>query len=136
MDINIKIYFSTLSLLALLLIYLSVNVIRLRRTFMVLYGAKGHIMLKAAIRAQANFTEYVPIIFLLFAGLIYFNINNWLFACLCLVLIISRISHAMGLLKFESYEPPILKPRFYGMLGTFASILFSIGYIITCIVIK
>lgn len=129
MDIKLKIYFLTLSILSLHLVLLSLNVIKNRRKYLVLYGAKGHLILKAAIRAQSNFIEYVPITLLLLSGLIFYNIPNWLFIILCLLFIISRISHSIGLLKYERYEPPVLKPRFFGMLGTFTVILFSTGYI-------
>jgi uncharacterized membrane protein YecN with MAPEG domain len=129
MDVKLQIYFLTLSFFAFQLLYLSINVIKNRRKYLVLYGAKGHIILKAAIRAQANFIEYVPITLLLFSGLIFYSIPNWLFVLLCLLFVVSRVLHSVGLLKYERYEPPVLKPRFFGMIGTFTVIIFSAGYI-------
>ena len=48
------------SLLAFIYIKLSTNVIKLRRLHKVSLGHKDHKDLEQAIRAQANFIEYVP----------------------------------------------------------------------------
>lgn len=130
------IYFITIAILSLMYMLLSFNVIRHRRSKQVLYGANKNIELKAAIRAHANFIEYVPIILFLFAGLIYFRINGYVFDFLCILLVLARISHSIGLLKYERLNPPFLKPRFYGMVGTFSIILISAIYILKSFVVK
>lgn len=131
---NYYIYFSSLSVLSLIFLYLSFNVIKYRRKNLLLYGAGGNIEMKAAIRAQANFAEYVPLTMLLFTGLIYFKIPVWFFALLNTVFVLARCSHAIGVLKFERKDPPVIKPRFFGIVGTFLVILLSIIYILYSIV--
>lgn len=127
---HFDIFFITVSLLAFMYILLSINVIMNRRQTHVLYGTGGNIHLQSAMRAHGNFIEYVPITFILFAGLIYCNVPVWLFALLNLVFIFARLSHSLGVIKYERCEPPVLKPRIFGMMGTFLVMLFSIVYIV------
>jgi len=55
------------ALLALVLLALSVQVVRLRRQLHVGLGSGGNETLDRAVRAQANFAEYVPLALLLLA---------------------------------------------------------------------
>jgi uncharacterized protein len=52
-------------ILALLIVWLSLNVIKLRRGNKVSLGDGGFPELQNAIRAQGNATEYIPISFIL-----------------------------------------------------------------------
>ena len=56
-----------LGMLALLYVVLGLQVSRLRRGNKVLFGDGGNIKLRSAIRAHANFVEYVPLIVLMVA---------------------------------------------------------------------
>ena len=56
-----------LAILALLYVVLGLQVSRLRRGNRVLFGDNGSGQLRSAIRAHANFIEYVPIIVLMIA---------------------------------------------------------------------
>ncbi len=58
-----------LGILALLYLVLGLQVSRLRRGHRVLFGDGDNIKLRSAIRAHANFAEYVPIIVLMVAML-------------------------------------------------------------------
>jgi hypothetical protein len=58
-----------LGILALLYAVLGLQVSRLRRGNQVLFGDGGNIKLRSAIRAHANFAEYVPLIVLMVAML-------------------------------------------------------------------
>jgi len=86
------------SLLALLLIGLSYNVVRLRQLHQVGIGTGSVQALERAVRAQANFCEYVPLALLLLA-LIEFggNVPVWALHSLGLLLLVGRIAHALGL---------------------------------------
>jgi uncharacterized membrane protein YecN with MAPEG domain len=55
------------ALLALLIVWLSLRVIKLRRTKKVRLGDGGEPELQTAIRAQGNATEYIPISLILLA---------------------------------------------------------------------
>lgn len=86
------------SLLALLLIGLSYNVARLRRRHQVGIGTGSIEALERAVRAQANFCEYVPLALLLLA-LIEFGASMpaWALHILGLLLLVGRVAHALGL---------------------------------------
>ena len=86
---------------ALLLLILSVNVIRLRYKYQVGSGDGGHKELALAIRVQANFIEYVPLILIL----LFFNeavkyTTYWIHA-LGIALVVGRSAHAWGLSRNE-----------------------------------
>lgn len=83
------------SLLGLLLIYLSLRVVRQRKSDKVDIGS-GEGMLKRYVRAQANFTEYVPIALILLVLLAYSGAANWLLHILGSLLVIARLLHAFG----------------------------------------
>lgn len=86
------------SLLALLLIGLSYNVVRLRRRHQVGIGTGSVQALERAVRAHANFCEYVPLALLLL-GLIELGgkVPGWMLHILGLALLAGRIAHAQGL---------------------------------------
>lgn len=86
-----------LALAAFLIIFLSLRVIRLRRSNKVAYGDGGNDELKVAIRTHANAIEYLPISLLL---LMAFEINMgtiWVIHVLGIVLIVGRLVHAWGM---------------------------------------
>lgn len=134
LNIYFNIIFTSLALLGLVFIFLSLNVIKHRRKNQVLYGANKDISMQAAIRAQGNFIEYVPLTFLLFFGLIYYQVPVWFFAILNFVFIVARCLHGIGLIKYERRDPPCIKPRFGGMVLTFLVLLISNIYILFNIV--
>ncbi|WP_051219381.1 MAPEG family protein [Oceanobacter kriegii] len=83
------------AILALVLVYLSLRVVKLRKRHLVAIGDGGHVDLQRAIRAQGNFTEYVPMALLLLYGLEQMQVADWLVGSLCLMLVVGRLVHAV-----------------------------------------
>ncbi|MFV2055033.1 MAG: MAPEG family protein [Thiohalomonadales bacterium] len=102
---------------AILICWLSVNVIKKRRENSVSLGDGGNKDLIAAIAAQSNATEYIPIALLLLFALETNNANLWIIHSFGILLIAARIIHAQGILSVN------LKRRVLGMQITFFSII-------------
>jgi len=111
---------------ALLYIYLSFAVIQQRLSKGVGLGSGGVPELEVAIRAHANFSEYVPfaLILLWFVETVTYEHN--LALILGCILIIARIAHLIGLRNPENFM--IL--RKLGIVATFIVMLVSAGRII------
>lgn len=107
------------ALLAVLFVYLSIRVIRMRRTARVAIGAKGHPGLERAMRVQANFAEYVPFTLVLLVMLELNGLTPSILHGLGAVLLAGRGLHAYGV----SHEPENLRFRVTGMALTFTIIL-------------
>ena len=93
------VFFVCAGLLGLLAVSLTVSVGRLRMQKKIYLGDGGDPDMLSAIRAHGNFMEYVP----LCLALIYFASDYygyWPVAIASLVLLISRVLHAGGLLGF------------------------------------
>ena len=106
------------SILGFIYIRLSKNIIRLRRKYNVTLGHKNHSDLEQAIRAHANFSEFVPIGLILLACL---EINKIHFAVVMLLgglFFLGRVIHAKSFLK-EKIDQSL---RVKGMQFTFWSI--------------
>jgi uncharacterized protein len=104
-------------ILALLIVWLSFNVIKLRRANKVILGDGGVPQLQNAIRAQGNATEYIPITLILLILLELSGANVWFVHVGGIAIIIGRVIHAKGLLS-ES-----LGYRVLGMQVTFFTII-------------
>jgi hypothetical protein len=85
------------SLLALLIVRLSLAVIKLRRKNRVSVGDGGNEELQLAIRAHANAVEYVPISLILLLMLELNGAPKILVHIFGATLLVGRILHAMGL---------------------------------------
>ncbi|MFH4462294.1 MULTISPECIES: MAPEG family protein [Vibrio] len=105
------------SILAILIIWLAVQVIKQRRLNQVAYADGGVEALQIARSAQSNATEYIPITLILMA-LLEFNSTypTWIHLT-GIIFVIGRIIHARGILKED------LKRRVRGMQVTFLVIL-------------
>jgi len=112
------------SLLALLLIGLSYNVVRLRQRHQVGIGTGSIEALERAVRAQANFCEYVPLALLLLA-LIEFgaNLPAWTLHILGLLLLVGRLAHALGLNRTAGAS----RARVVGIMLTWIVLLAASG---------
>jgi len=119
MDINITITAFYASLLALLFIALSFNVIRLRFKLKVGVGDGGEKSLTKAIRIHGNFAEYMPLALLLLAGYELSGADSLWLHIFGSVLFIGRMLHAIGLSK--SIGTSI--PRFLGTITMFIVML-------------
>ena len=86
-----------LAVLALIYVVLGLQVSRLRRGNRVLFGDGDNRELRSAIRAHANFAEYVPIIVLLIAMLEMAGTSalrvHWLMG----ILLVARALHPLGM---------------------------------------
>ena len=85
------------SLLALLIVRLTLSVIKLRRKNRIIVGDGGNEELQLAIRTHANALEYIPITLLLLLTLELNGAPKILIHLLGATLIIGRIFHAVGL---------------------------------------
>lgn len=104
-------------ILALLIVYLSLNVIKLRRANKVILGDGGVAQLQNAIRAQGNATEYIPITLILLILLEFSGANVWFVHIGGIAIIVGRLAHAKGLLSEN------LRYRVLGMQVTFFTII-------------
>ena len=105
--------------LTMIFIKLSFAVIALRRKNKVGLGSGGHEDLERAIRAQANFAEYVPFGIILIACL-ELNGAPWYLVLLSgLAMIIGRLIHAKGM----NTPPPDFSLRVTGMKFTFGTLI-------------
>ncbi len=104
-------------ILALIIVWLSFNVIKLRRANKVRLGDGGIPALQNAIRAQGNATEYIPISLILLVFLELGGIPFWVIHIAGIALVIGRITHAKGLLSEN------LRYRVLGMQFTICTII-------------
>lgn len=105
------------SICALLIVFLSLKVIRLRREHRVMLGDGDHADLKAAIRIQGNATEYIPITLILMLLLEWAGAFWWLIHIAGITLVTGRLIHASALKESN------VKRRVLGMKITFYLII-------------
>lgn len=121
------------SFLGLFFFWLSIKVIERRRALKILIGTGDQEAMEWAIRAHANFAEYVPISLILFACAEFNNTNHWILATFALMLLAGRAFHAYGFL----YARDQLDLRVKGMLLTFWTIgglsIWNIGHLISSV---
>lgn len=82
---------------ALILLGLSAHVVALRRKHQVGIGTGSINTLERAVRAQANFTEYVPLALLIIALIEINGLAAWAVHGFGAVLVLARLLHALGL---------------------------------------
>lgn len=104
-------------ILALLIVWLSLNVIKTRRANKVILGDGGLPALQNAIRAQGNAIEYIPISLVLLVLLELSGVTYLLVHLAGIALIIGRVIHAKGLLTEN------LRYRVLGMQFTIFTII-------------
>jgi hypothetical protein len=105
----------TAALLAFMFIYLSLSVIKVRRSRRVAIGAGGDAVLERAMRVHANFAEYVPFALVLLTLCALRGLPDVLLAALCAVLLLGRAVHAYGV----SQDNEDFRLRVAGMMATF-----------------
>jgi uncharacterized membrane protein YecN with MAPEG domain len=111
---------------ALLNLWLSARVSRLRWRHKVSLGTGGHDLVEKRMRAHANFTEYAPL-FLILLGLIELarGSETWLWA-IAIAFVLGRLAHAFGM---DRPAPNAL--RIGGMMLTYAPLLILAVYALT-----
>jgi len=106
------------ALLAPVCLWLSIRVIGLRRRLKVGIGTGGQPALERAMRAQANFAEYVPFALVLLALAEAGGTPVWVIHTLGATLLAGRIAHGWGITR----EREDFRFRVGGMVATFGVI--------------
>jgi uncharacterized membrane protein YecN with MAPEG domain len=105
-------------LLALWIVWLSLNVIKLRRTKKIRLGDGGDPELQTAIRVQGNATEYVPLSLILLVLIELNQAHPALVHLGGLALLAGRVAHARGLQDDNlQYRVLGMKLTFYTLIG-------------------
>ena len=120
------------ALLAVLFVGLSVRTLRLRRNLRILVGDAGDERMLRAMRAHANFAEYVPLGLLLIAFVELQHAPGLLVHAMALVLLVGRIAHALGV----SRTPEDLRFRVTGMALTFAALLTAAAFLLWAALVR
>ena len=115
-----------LAILAMIYAVLAIQVAELRRGNRVVFGDGENIKLRSAIRAHANFIEYVPIIALLVAMLEMSGISATRVHVLMGALLVARLLHPLGM-----YSKPGTWQFSAGRVG---GILITIGVLVAAAV--
>ena len=115
-----------LAVLALLYTVLAMRVARLRQTNRASFGDNDSAQLRSAIRAHANFIEYVPIITLMVAMLEMSGLAAMWVHLLMGALLISRLLHPLGM-----YAAPNTLQFTIGRVG---GITITLGLMVACAV--
>ena len=111
------------ALAAVMLVYLGLKVIAARRRSKVAVGDGGDEILLRAMRAQANFCEYVPITLILMGTLEVNGAPAWMIHVIGAVLAVGRVVHAVGL----GTPGGVMPAQVWGMYLTGAAIFAGIG---------
>jgi uncharacterized membrane protein YecN with MAPEG domain len=115
-----------LAVLALLYTVLAVRVARLRQANRASFGDNDCTQLRSAIRAHANFIEYVPIITLMVATLEMAGASALRVHLLMGALLVSRLLHPIGMYA----KPNTLQFR----IGRVGGITITLGLLVACAV--
>ena len=109
------------AIIALIYVTLSVRTLRLRHRFKVGIGDGEQPLLARAVRAHANFSEYVPIALLLIYFVEVGDIASIWIHALCAPLLLGRFVHAYGISQVEEDY----RFRVFGMALTLTVIIVS-----------
>ena len=107
-------------LMGLLLFVLSANVIRWRVRTRTSLGDGGDVNLMAAIRAQANLTEYAPLLLILIGLLDYSGVQPFALLSIAVLAVVGRYLHGWGIAQGGDNPNPA---RRIGMLMTFTALV-------------
>lgn len=105
------------SILSILMCWLSMNVIKVRRKNKVKYADGGVSELQIARSAQSNAVDYIPITLILLFALEYNGGNIWLLHIVGITFVIARVIHCRSILADK------LRGRILGMQMTFGVIV-------------
>ena len=114
------------AIFGLMFVYLSVRVIKQRRSAKVSLGDGDNPALRKAIAVHSNFSQYVPLALLLIAFVELSHASATITHGLCACLLVGRVAHAYGLAQ----PVQIMKLRQIGMLLTFGVIIVAAFYLL------
>ncbi len=119
-----------ISVLALLMIGLSFQVIRIRRRDLISIGDGGNKILERHMRAFGNFSEYTPMILCMLIACELSDVSVWKLHLLGLLAVLGRILHATSFQNFVKNMKSHLLLRQPGMILTFSSLLLGALFLI------
>ena len=114
------------AIFGLMFIYLSVRVVKQRRSAKVSLGDGDNPALRKAIAVHNNFSQYVPFTLLLIAFVELSHASSIITHGLCACLLVARVAHAYGLVQ----PVQIMRLRQIGVLLTFGVIVFAAFYLL------
>lgn len=107
-----------LALLALLHSATAITVVILRFRLRVAFGDGGHEILRRAIRAHGNLSEYLPLAILAVGSLEVMDVNTTLIHAALAFLIAARLSHVAAMFTLNLKSRQYLPLRVFGAGGT------------------
>jgi len=117
------------SVLGLLYVRLSLNVIGFRRKHGVSVGDGGHEDLLRAIRSQANLAEYAPIALILLACLELNQAPMWLTSVLAAAFVAGRLLHPLGMSNADHPLQLRLRGMQLTLIGMLAIVIANLGVV-------
>ena len=114
------------AIFGLMFVYLSICVIKQRRSAKVSIGDGDNPTLRKAIAVHNNFSQYVPLALLLIAFVELNHAPATITHGLCACLLVGRVAHAYGLAQAVQ----IMKLRQIGVLLTFGVITIAAFYLL------
>jgi uncharacterized membrane protein YecN with MAPEG domain len=109
------------AILVLMFVFLSVRVIQMRASAKIGIGTGNDPAMERRIRVHGNFAEYVPLALLLLAFMEMQQQSRYLIHILCIVLVVARIVHAIGVTPVRENFPM----RVASVLATFAVLVIA-----------
>jgi uncharacterized protein len=109
------------AILVLMFVLLSIRVIQMRASAKIGIGTGNDPAMERRIRVHGNFAEYVPLALLLLAFMEMQQHSRYLIHILCIVLILARVVHAIGVTPVEENFPM----RVGSVLATFAVLVIA-----------
>ena len=109
------------AILVLMFVLLSIRVIQMRASAKIGIGTGNDPAMERRIRVHGNFSEYVPLALLLLAFMEMQQQSRYLIHILCIVLIVARIVHAIGVTPVQENFPM----RVGSVLTTFAVLVIA-----------
>jgi len=103
------------AILTLIYVFLSARVVRMRGLARINLGHGDNPAMERRIRVHGNFAEYVPLALLLLAFMEMQAHSRYILHILCIILIVARIVHAIGVTPVEER----LRLRIAGAAMTF-----------------
>jgi hypothetical protein len=109
------------AILVLIFVFLSARVIQMRASAKIGIGTGNDPAMERRIRVHGNFSEYVPVALLLLTFMEMLHLSRYLIHVLCIVLIVARIVHAVGVTPVNENFPM----RVGSVLATFAVLVIA-----------
>src|SRR4029078_3490772 len=93
------------AILVLIFVFLSVRVVQMRASAKISLGTGNNPAMERRIRVHGNFAEYVPLALLLLLCMELQSQSRILIHILCIVLIVARLIHAVGVTPVNENFP-------------------------------